>query len=47
MFDRLEIVYTTLFEWAPALALAVPEAELTYKYHSIQALGPAEMPITW
>lgn len=43
----LEIVYTTLFERVPTLALAVPEAELTYKYHSIQAFGPAEMPITW
>lgn len=45
--DLLEIVYTTLFEQAPTLALAVPETELTYKYHSIQAFGPAEMPITW
>jgi pentalenic acid synthase len=43
----LEIVYTTLFERVPTLALAVPEAELTYKYHSIQAFGPAEMPVTW
>ncbi|MGK5529514.1 cytochrome P450 [Streptomyces sp. URMC 129] len=45
--ELLKIVYTALFERAPALALAVPEAELTYKYHSIQAFGPAEMPITW
>ncbi|MEU6092028.1 cytochrome P450 [Streptomyces sp. NPDC047085] len=43
----LEIVYTTLFDRVPTLALAVPEAELTYKYHSIQAFGPAEMPVTW
>jgi hypothetical protein len=43
----LEIVYTTLFERVPTLALAVPETELTYKYHSIQAFGPAEMPVTW
>ncbi|CAL9642262.1 cytochrome P450 [Streptomyces sp. enrichment culture] len=45
--ELLEIVYQTLFERAPTLALAVPEAELTYKYHSIQAFGPAEMPVTW
>jgi cytochrome P450 len=45
--ELLEIVYPTLFERAPTLALAVPETELTYKYHSIQAFGPAEMPITW
>ncbi|MBT2206908.1 MULTISPECIES: cytochrome P450 [Actinomadura] len=45
--DLLEIVYTMLFERIPTLALAVPESELTYKYHSIQAFGPAEMPITW
>lgn len=45
--ELLEIVYTALFERAPALALAVPESELTYKYHSIQAFAPAEMPVTW
>jgi pentalenic acid synthase len=45
--ELMEIVYTTLFERAPSLALAVPESELTYKYHSIQAFGPAEMPVTW
>ncbi|MFD9908759.1 cytochrome P450 [Streptomyces sp. NPDC059063] len=43
----MKIVYTTLFERIPTLALAVPESELTYKYHSIQAFGPAEMPVTW
>ncbi|WP_405966332.1 cytochrome P450 [Streptomyces sp. NBC_00015] len=45
--ELLKIVYTTLFERAPALRLAVPERELAYKYHSIQAFGPAEMPVTW
>ncbi|MEU0135842.1 cytochrome P450 [Streptomyces sp. NPDC006296] len=45
--ELMEIVCTTLFERVPTLALAVPESELTYKYHSIQAFGPAEMPVTW
>jgi cytochrome P450 len=45
--ELMEIVFTTLFERAPTLALAVPQSELTYKYHSIQAFGPAEMPLTW
>ncbi|MEU4659742.1 cytochrome P450 [Streptomyces sp. NPDC023723] len=45
--ELLKMVYTILFERAPSLTLAVPEAELTYKYHSIQAFGPAELPVTW
>jgi pentalenic acid synthase len=43
----LEVVYTTLFERVPTLELAVDEAELTYEYHSIQAFGPSELPVTW
>ncbi|MEU4117728.1 cytochrome P450 [Kitasatospora sp. NPDC028055] len=45
--DVLGMVYTTLFDKASTLELAVPEAELTYKYHSIQAFGPETMPVTW
>ncbi|MGW2523614.1 cytochrome P450 [Streptomyces sp. NPDC001617] len=43
----LGMVFTTLFDKAPTLALAVPEAELTYGYHSIQAFGPKAVPVTW
>lgn len=45
--ELMDIVFTKLFERAPELALAVPESELTYKYHSIQAFGPEALPVTW
>lgn len=44
---HLEICYRTLFERIPQLRLAVPEADLTYTYHSPQAFGPVELPVTW
>ena len=44
---QLEVTYSTLFARIPDLALAVDEADLAYKYHSPQAFGPVELPVTW
>jgi cytochrome P450 len=44
---QLEIVYRTLFRRIPALKLAVGDEELSYSYHSPQAFGPVELPVTW
>ncbi|GAA0494697.1 cytochrome P450 [Streptomyces olivaceiscleroticus] len=44
---QLELVLTTLLRRAPELRLAVEERELTYRYHSPQAFGPEELPVTW
>ncbi|MBO3747335.1 cytochrome P450 [Streptosporangiaceae bacterium NEAU-GS5] len=44
---QLEIVYLTLFRRIPDLRLAIPEEELRFTYHSPQACGPVELPVTW
>ncbi|GAA3632156.1 cytochrome P450 [Microlunatus ginsengisoli] len=44
---ELEVVYRELFAQLPGLRLAVAEDELSFRYHSPQAFGPVELPVSW